>query len=222
MDLASNLKRATERFYERLKNENGFYRSVFQGDVKLDTIAYFLESIRHLVSHTPKQLLLALKEAEKRGYKELAQIYRVKLKEETGHDQWAVDDLNAIAVLSPDLKKPTHIAPAIEEMIRRNESNIKKDPYHYLVHIFFAEYFTVCDGPDFMAALEKIGIKPHMMSVVDNHVSLDVEHVQEWEDIIGQLVDSSSHGKTFLTLLQESFEVYERFCFELERYDHAA
>lgn len=222
MELANQLKSQTEEFYARLKANNGFYRSVLHGEVKVDTVAYFIESIRYLVSYTPKHLVLALKEAEKRGLKDLADFYRIKLKEETGHDQWAKDDLKAIERLAPQAKKPQAVAPAIHDTIRRNEALIKKDPYHYLVHIFFAEYFTVCDGPDFMAALNKLGIKPHMVSVVDNHVSLDVEHVQEWEETIGKLVDPKTYGKKFVDLLNESFEVYERFCQDLERYQHAA
>lgn len=216
------MKSSVQNFYTHLKKTSPFYKTVFTGSIRHETAAYFLESVRHLVYHTPIHLALAVQEAEKRGYTELAEYFRVKLKEEAGHDEWAKADLKKLAVLSPKTASTRSVAPAVLATLKRNEETIKRDPYLYLVHIFFAEYFTVIEGPEFMDSLKKVGIKPTMVSVVNNHVELDVDHVDEWETVMDQLISTGKYGAAFQSSLEKSFRLYEQFCADLETFNAAA
>lgn len=222
MTLSQPMKSSVQKFYQRLKKTNPLYQTLFSGSFRHETAAYFLESVRHLVYHTPIHLALAIQESEKRGLTELAEYFRIKLKEEAGHDEWAKADLEKLAILTPKTISSRSIAPAIHATLKRNEEIIKQDPFVYLVHIFFAEYFTVIEGPEFMNALEKVGIKPTMVSVVNNHVELDVDHVDEWETVMDKLVSSEKYASTFHKRLEESFRLYEQFCTDLESYNAAA
>lgn len=217
--IASFLKTALENYWNHTKTNNPFYQTLFSGKIRHETVARYLESVRHMVVYTPIHLTMAAQEAHKRGMPKLADFYKLKLSEETGHDEWAVADLEKLAILAPKTRAARQVSPGIEAMIRYNEETIKKDPMLYMVHVFFAEYFTVLEGPDFTAALRRIGIQ--QASIIDNHVELDVDHVEELVEMITDQIPDS-YLPAFEKHLKQTLSIFEGFCAELESYNAAA
>lgn len=217
--IATFLKTTLENYWKHTKTNNPFYQTLFSGKIRHETVARYLESVRHLVVYTPIHLTMAAQEANKRGLTKLADFYKLKLAEETGHDAWAESDLEKLAILAPKTRMTRQVSPGIEAMIRYNEETIKKDPVLYFVHVFFAEYFTVLEGPDFTAALRKIGVK--QASIIDNHVELDVDHVAELVDVLEDIVPAS-YQAAFEKHLKQTLTIFEGFCAELETYNAAA
>lgn len=217
--IAQFLKKTLENYWVHSKANTPFYQTLLSGKIRHETVARYLESIRHVVTYTPIHLKLATEEANKRGMTKLAEFFKLKFAEESGHDEWATSDLNKLAILAPKTRSAQQVAPAIDAMIKYNTETIKKDPILYLVHIFFAEYFTVLEGPEFTAALRKIGIT--QISIIDNHVELDVDHVDELIDAIDEHVPTN-YQKAFEQSLKKTLAIFEDFCADLESYNAAA
>lgn len=212
--IAAILKTDIETFAERMRR-SPLLRLAQQGRVSPQAVAAYLTSILSLIRHTPIYLERARVRAEHLGERELADYFATKLREETGHDRWAENDVaslsSAFAVVTPE--RPL---PSVSGLIGYLRSAIDDDPARYLAYILFAEYFTVLLGPEWISALENnCGVASSSMSVVERHVELDRRHVREGLAEIDLLVRDAARIAPIRETLERSMAYFSGFCDEL-------
>lgn len=213
--LSQSMKKKIELHFENLKDQNPYYQDVFSKKVDKFQVGTWIHNCLYLVQHTPIHLVEAKCKAERLGYKELAEFYETKIAEEKGHDQWGHDDLHK---LTEEIQSYP-LCDGMIKIVEHNHKMIQEDPHLYLAHIYLAEYFTVIAAPSTIEALQKnSNIDPRCLSIFGNHAELDKEHVQEWDDIIRNLVDSSRYREKFYDVLEVSMKGYFDFCKEVSHH----
>ncbi len=212
------LRLEVERYASRARRTNALYVRAQEGTLEPRHLAAYLTGIHYLVLHTPIHLNLAMALATERGDADLARHYAHKLEEEQGHHAWAENDIERLSRTS--LKAPSAgVHPSMTELVAYIETLIHEDPTLYLAYILFAEYLTVILGPEWLELLEsRCGIPRTSMSVVDNHATLDQEHVGEGLVVIDALVGDPRklpRMREALVCATKRFDVFCRGTLEL-------
>lgn len=211
-DLIQEMKRKVEAYWASMKEQSPFQQALSKGSLTPQWVQGFLVNVHYLVQHTPAHLHLAILMAEHRNETALRDFFVVKYEEELGHDEWAKADLSKLKVQLPQDFSTAEIDPAMIQLVNSIESLIERDPFLYLPYIFFAEYLCVIAGPEMSTNIvEKCGYPPGSLSIVENHAELDIEHVDEWEEVIHDLVDTDQYAATFMTVLDECMAHHKRY-----------
>lgn len=210
------LKVQIENYAFTMERDSPLFSGAKRGAISLEIVRGYLCSIHHIVKYTPYFLNKALRRAQELGHEPLAQFFRAKLKEEEGHDAWALEDLGKAAIESAHPASVLRPSSSILKLTQDLESNIEVDPYLYLPYILLTEYFTVLVGPQFIQNLnDYCGISPEMMTVVGKHAELDKEHVQfdieEFSSILRHYPESSK----LVYQMDLYMERFKSFCCEV-------
>lgn len=203
-----------ERFAAGRIRKSPLFKMAEDGLITRACLREYLENIHYLVSCTPPCLERAAERAREQGQVALEAHFRNKLKEETGHDVWAERDIASVADSSTRLQ--TRPTAGMEAMVAHVRATIEREPLLYLAYILFAEHFTVVIGPEWIRLLEeRCGIPSSSLSVVTNHVELDVEHVEHALDEIDDLVGDPAKLSALREVLMTSMDCFEQFCGDL-------
>jgi hypothetical protein len=212
--IADALRTDIETYSARARS-NPIYQRALAGTLGRDEVAVYLGNILHLLRHTPLYLARAHRRAVERGDGALAMFFEEKLREEVGHDEWAVTDLTHLQAGGDGLT-PGPVMPALSALLDYLARTIDEDPTLYLAYILFAEYFTVLEAPEWLALLEeRCGIPKAFMSAVGNHAELDKDHVAEGLDAIDALVTDPRYLAPMRRALHESITRFDRFLAEV-------
>jgi pyrroloquinoline quinone (PQQ) biosynthesis protein C len=212
--IADVLKTDIEAYGDRMR-KSALLCLAREGRVPATTVAAYLSSILHLIRYTPVYLELARKRAAELGEHELAAHFESKLRQESGHDEWARSDLAGVA-RSFEISIPEAPLSAMDGLIAYLNEAIEDHPSRYLAYVLFAEYFTVLAGPEWITALEAhCGVPASSMSVVARHVELDQAHVAEGLAEIDNLVRDPARLPALRETLYESMRFFSGFCDEL-------
>jgi hypothetical protein len=139
----------------------------------------YLTGMRYLTEQSVRLLELAAESSERHGDRVLAQHYRNKRQEEVGHHLWAESDMRGVASTF-GLRAEHRASRALHALVAFLEREIAAAPESYLAYGLLVEHVTVVVGPDWITALEQAcGVPRSHLSVVENHVRLDREHVEE-------------------------------------------
>jgi hypothetical protein len=160
-------------------------------------------------------LMHARDEARRRSDEPLAAFYQHKLEEETGHVEWGEADLESLTkvVVAP---ASTTTTASIEALAKYLTSTIDRDPALYLTYVAFTEYITVLLGPELLSSIvEHCGVPRTSMSVIDNHIVLDQDHVEENFGIIDDLVAEPRKLSPMRNTLSDIFGFFDGFCREV-------
>jgi pyrroloquinoline quinone (PQQ) biosynthesis protein C len=197
-----------KRYARDVRSTNQLFVHAANGSLTHPAVSTYLANLHELVSHTPVHLSRASSRARALGLTPLADYFGEKCGDEAGHDAWARTDLSRLAP-----RGIRHdVLPAMRERIERLEEIIDEDPELYLAYVLFAEYATVLLGGDWLNLLEtRCGIPRSSMTVIDNHVELDREHVSEALERIDSLVGDPRKLTRLRAVLQESFALWDRF-----------
>jgi hypothetical protein len=212
--IANALRVDIEKYSSQAKL-NPAYAMAREGKLGRKSVVLYVSNILHLLRHTPPYLERAKKRALERGDRRLAAFFDEKMAEETGHDRWAEQDLfnlrDSFGVASEGA-----VTPALRSLLAYLEETIDQDPTLYLSYILFAEYFTVLEGPEWLALLEdRCGVPQGFMTAIANHVELDKEHVAEGLDMIDVLVTDPSYLDSMRRTLHQSIQHFDRFMCEV-------
>ncbi|HYX34570.1 MAG TPA: iron-containing redox enzyme family protein [Oligoflexus sp.] len=211
MSLADLLKKRVELYWAHLKTNDPFNRALLNGTATQAMANHFLVNVRYLVQQTPIHLRKATAKAEKNGEEKLAKFFKLKCREEQGHDRWADSDIAKVNQRRI-IESNSEIDPSMKGLVKHIESIIDYDPVHYLAYIFFAEYLCVVAGFEMAEAWEKkCGFPPNSMSVISNHAELDQHHVHEWVDITRDLLDEDKYKAPLLETVEETIKVHQQF-----------
>lgn len=209
--IADALRLEIERYSVRMRRSNPLYSRAADGTLTADHVARYLTAIHSLVLHTPVHLKDAEARARACGAVGLATHFREKLGEEQGHDEWAANDLNAVASRAASTTPAVH--PEMQQLIAFIEHVIERDPELYLAYILFAEYLTVLLGAEWLDLLEsRCGIPKRSMSVIGNHAELDKRHVGEALATIDALVAEPRKLPAMREVVTTAMARFDSFC----------
>jgi hypothetical protein len=206
-----------EEFYRHLKNDNHFFRSVFNGRVGAEHLYFLTKSINHAIENNYRHFAIGLEESTKRNLPKLAEFYKHKHKEEFGHDQWAKSDMENLLSRIPPSSPYLTMDLGISRLVAYNDKIIRQDPHRYLVYMVFAEYLTVIGGSEIWGPLQKLKFGEKDFSVITKHVELDKHHVKEWGEVIEDLVDTKVYAPIFMEDLKNICQLYFEFTDEICR-----
>lgn len=210
MALSQQLKSEIEAFYHEKMQGHDFFVKARSGNLNAKHVEILLAQLYAVVSKTQSMLRFAIDVCEKRGLHELAEFYKLKVKEEVGHDQWAIEDLRALRGQGAQFADQPAQESAVAKMLEMHRELIDRDPALYLPYILFAEYYTVIATNETLDLLEnRCGIPRSCFSVLSNHQELDQDHVDEWQDSIDSLIDTGRYEKPFHDVLQKTFGLYQ-------------
>jgi pyrroloquinoline quinone (PQQ) biosynthesis protein C len=220
MRIGETLKIEIENYAAGLRDSNQLFRRAQDGDLSPDVLAAYVSNLNILVQHTDKNLTLAQKRATELGRTNLARFFVDKRTEEDGHSRWAENDVRT-------LKGLFGVAPAeapassILGLLEYLRTTIDEEPACYLAYILFAEYVTVLVGPEWLRLLERrCGLPSSAVTVVKNHVELDVSHVADGLEQIDRLVDDVNLMRPMQEALRKSMAYFDQFCSEISNVVH--
>lgn len=170
------------------RDQNPLLRMAQQGTLTAAMIMRYIANATHMVRLTPGHILTARDGARAAGDEALASHYQHKFDEEVGHARWGERDLESLKRLASAPADPS-VTVATQELAKYLADSIALDPATYLAYLAFSEHITVALGPELLTLVEeRCGIPRSSLSLIENHVELDIEHVEEGWAVIDDLV----------------------------------
>jgi hypothetical protein len=208
--IADALRHEIELHADRARTGNRLLHLVRDGRVEPEAIGRYLVMLRYMIGNTPGNLMRATERAAENGRPDLAAYYTEKLAEEDGHEQWAIDDL-AVFQGAYGFRPDPEPVPATVELQTFLENIIEVDPVLYLSYVFWAEYFVVLVGGEYVQCLvERCGLPPAALTCLANHVVLDDGHTDENIEAIDRLVGDPRYLVRMREVLRRAMELFDR------------
>ena len=211
MKLAEQLMADIEKFWTDVKTNHPFYTGILGENIEARIISSFIANTDFIVNLTPVHLSLAKNVSLEYGEKDLADFFLSKIKEESGQNHWAHGELIGFR---NDGRQTAEVPPleTILSIARYNENLIKKNPYLYMVHIFFAEYFTDIASSQYFSRRKNISDK----NLVHQHTGLDKKNINEFKAMFSNLPSEKiGSPEKYRTTLQDVFGLYKNFWTEI-------
>jgi hypothetical protein len=210
--LATQLKTAIEGWVAELRATTEIGDLARQGKLSSRAVALYLESLRYLLHHSQRNLVIASATSKHLGDAELARYFARKAGEEKGHELWAIDDLasfpdTVVAGLRP--------APAIVSLVELQRTLIDEHPMCFVAYCLWAEYFTVLVGDEWLDVLGQSGFERGRISSIDKHLATDRDHAARGFDEIDRLWNGQPEPAAVLAVVQRAGRIFERFCGEI-------
>ena len=151
--------------------------------------------------------------------KRLAQYYEEHSDEEVGHDEWTLDDLEALGIpRSQILKRPP--SPAVAALVGSQ--------YYWAHHyhpIAYMGYVAVLEPPASVEFLEetiiRTGLPRAAFGTHFKHAQLDPHHVAEFDAVLDQLPLTPEHssmlGISAFATVQTLTRIFEEVVFTFEQ-----
>ncbi len=195
---------------ERIWQSNPLFISVRNGEYSLAQHKRYLYNLVYLFQNTTRGLDLAIAECTKKNLTQLNEFMHEKKREETGHDQWAIDDLRRLGYEYSGIQDEL-LLDEIKELVCGVRLLILEDPKLYLAYMIWSEAVTVQLGPRYLNALEeKCNISRKSVSAVANHEVLDRDHVNDDMAMILKMFNGSNE-EFFYEALSKSVTWIENF-----------
>ncbi len=186
-------------FYEQLQQETTTARQYLldspilvacqRGDISLNQYTAFLTQAYHHVKHT-LPLLMACGSRLPERHEWLREAVAEYIEEETGHQEWILNDLAACDV---DKEKVRHGQPAIETELMVAYAY---DLIHRINPVGFFGMVQVLEGTSVNLATplaqiiqDRLGLPDAAFSYLRSHGSLDQEHIQFFRGLMDRIED---------------------------------
>lgn len=162
-----------------------------QKGVTSDLYAKYLEQAYHHVRFTVPLLELA---RDRCGTDDTAYVSALKeyIKEESGHDEWILDDIKALGADSEAVRHGQG-GFACRMMVAYAHFAVEHiSPYALLgmVHVLEGMSVELADKAAGAIAASFGDTPPNAFSYLTSHGALDIEHVQFFEDLVNSLDDT--------------------------------
>ena len=196
---------------EDIHLKSPLFQRAEQGQLSKIEIAQYLYNLRYMLSQTPTHIVESKKRANELQMATLNEFLTQKLKEESGHDAWASNDLDSLSLRNLE-KQSLKLVPAIVDLNEMILKIIKKNPLFYICYSLWAEYITVLLVPRWVVALEnKCQILPHSLSVLIKHATLDADHVLENIEVLDRHFDGSLTEEELSHFISKVCDIYLQF-----------
>lgn len=187
---------------------------VISGQASVEVYAEFLRQTYHYVRFSkPIMAECALRLREIGGRDDLIQLFECKAEEENGHEQWALDDYEALGY-SRDFAVNTAPSVAVCEYLSWNmriaESNT---PCGFLGTAYVLEYISqACAGQAAKNLIEakRIPNIDNAVSFLQSHGEADEDHIRILDELLAT-VEGSANRNAIVWSAAETRRVYPRF-----------
>lgn len=186
-------------FYEQLQQETATARQYLlespilvacqRGDISLNQYTAFLTQAYHHVKHT-LPLLMACGSRLPERHEWLREAVAEYIEEETGHQEWILNDLAACDV---DKEQVRHGQPAVETELMVAYAY---DLIHRVNPVGFFGMVQVLEGTSVNLATplaqiiqDQLGLPDTAFSYLTSHGSLDQEHIQFFRGLMDRIED---------------------------------
>lgn len=187
-------------FFQRLQRETAAEREylltapviaqALAGQLTLETYVRFLTQAYYHVKHTTP-LLMAVGSRLPDSKEWVRDKIAHYIEEEVGHQEWILND---IAACGGDAEAVRHGQPSFptEMMVSYIWDYVsRKNPMGFFGMVFVLEGTSVSIATQAADKIrESLGLPQKAFSYLYSHGSLDVEHIDFFEDIVNQIVDA--------------------------------
>jgi len=178
-----------------------------QGVISIDTYRAFLSEAYHHVRHTVP-LLMACGSRLPRRLEWLREAVAEYIKEETGHQEWILNDIQAcggnkeaVRNGSPSLATDIMVAYAWDSVQRRN-------PVSFFGMVLVLEGTSVQLATEAAGTIQKaLDLPRNAFSYLSSHGSLDLEHIDFYETLINRL-DRADDRAAVLNTARVMYKLY--------------
>ena len=162
---------------------------VFQGQITIDDYVAFLVQAFHHVKHTVPLLMgTGARLPESKEWLRVAIAEYIE--EETGHQEWVLNDIAACGY-DKEAARKSRPAAATELMVAYAWDTVNRvDPLGFfgMVHVLEGTSIRIADkAAD--AIREALGLPRNAFSYLYSHGSLDLEHVKFFEGLMDRITD---------------------------------
>jgi len=195
----------TDRFFDRLVAETRSEQARFAMTPQLiagltgqisrsDYIAYLTEAFHH-VRHTVPLMLQARSRLAERGGQILVEALDDYIIEETGHEEWILDDI-AAAGGDRAAAEASSPAPATKAMVDHAYDTIRNgNPAAFFGMVFVLEGTSVAMASNGAGAVQqRLGLPKTAFRYLNSHGALDQEHMKFFEGLMDRIEDDADQA----------------------------
>ena len=177
------------------------------GKIDIKTYVTFLSQAYHHVRHTVP-LLMACGSRLSPEYEFMKKAITEYIEEEYGHEQWILNDIEHCG-FDPEQVKNSAPHFTTDMMVRYAYHQIdRKNPVGFFGMVFVLEGTSTALATQAAEALKKsLGLPNKAFSYLLSHGSLDLEHVQFFEELVNQLKNKEDH-QSIIQSAKDIFKLY--------------
>lgn len=182
-------------------------QNALKGKIDINIYTTFLSQAYHHVRHTVP-LLMACGSRLGPEYEFMKKAITEYIEEEYGHEQWILNDIQNCG-FDPELVKNSSPNLSTEMMVRYAYHQIdRKNPVGFFGMVFVLEGTSTALATQAAEALKKsFGLPNKAFSYLLSHGSLDLEHVQFFEELVNQLKNKEDH-QSIIQSAKDIFKLY--------------
>ena len=177
------------------------------GKIDINTYVTFLSQAYHHVRHTVP-LLMACGSRLSPEYEFMKKAITEYIEEEYGHEQWILNDIQNCG-FDAELVKNSIPHLTTDMMVRYAYHQIdRKNPVGFFGMVFVLEGTSTALATQAAESLKKsLGLPNKAFSYLLSHGSLDLEHVQFFEELVNQLRNKEDH-QSIIQSAKDIFKLY--------------
>jgi pyrroloquinoline quinone (PQQ) biosynthesis protein C len=177
------------------------------GKIDINTYVTFLSQAYHHVRHTVP-LLMACGSRLSPEYEFMKKAITEYIEEEYGHEQWILNDIQNCG-FDPEQVKNSIPHLTTDMMVRYAYHQIdRKNPVGFFGMVFVLEGTSTALATQAAEVLKKsLGLPNKAFSYLLSHGSLDLEHVQFFEELVNQLKNKEDH-QSIIQSAKDIFKLY--------------
>ncbi len=188
MEFFKQLQQATQEEQGYLMSST-IITQCMQGQVSLDSYIAFLAQAYHHVKHTVP-LLMACGSRLPERLEWLREAVAKYIEEEVGHQEWILNDLQACGI---DKEKIRNSEPNFETELMVSyayDTAARKNPVGFFGMVNVLEGTSIILATNAASIIqEKLNLDDHAFSYLNSHGSLDIKHVEFYENLMNKLDD---------------------------------
>lgn len=209
---------AAENFFDRLNSETKDAQARFAMTPQLiagltgqisraDYIAYLTQAFHH-VRHTVPLMLEARDRLENRGNRMLVEALDDYIVEETGHEEWILDDIEA-AGGNRDEASRSDPAPATKAMVDHAYETIRNgNPAAFFGMVFVLEGTSVAMASHGASAVQqRLGLPKTAFRYLNSHGALDLDHMKFFEGLMNR-IDEPADQAAIIAMAKDMFRLF--------------
>ncbi len=209
------IKHEWQKAFNEMMSTSGFQR-IQKGEMTSKHYESVMRQIFHHARENPQ--IQAFATAFFRGkQRDSVKSFFKHATSEIGHDQLALDDLNAMGVDTSEIPYERPL-PATTALISYAYYQIQHlNCIGYLGYLFHLEFMPTQAGKGYMEAFKRIGIPESAMSFIQDHATIDIGHnalmeiyveklVQTKEDLEEVIYAARTTARLYARMVEEAFE----------------
>lgn len=169
------------------------------------TVAHYKEYLRQVYYYTretPQLLTLAAGHLGGSDH-EMVELLLTHAAEESGHDQWALNDLAALGEDVGTLPAGNPLPECLAFIAFTYYQILYRDPVAHLGYVYFLEFLPTSSGALYIDLLERLRVPKSAMSFLLEHIKVDAGHNQ----LMGRYTERLIRTETDLEAVQYSMRV---------------